>query len=114
MQRNSRKNISDYQRLLLSYLFYWSDVNQNTCVVTCTATLHYNMVFSMYIKSKTQICIDNLNFLLYFSYFLIWYLAEGKREKINDLLKYIEERLATLEEEKEELKEYQKWDKMRR
>ncbi|VDI42492.1 structural maintenance of chromosome 3 (chondroitin sulfate proteoglycan 6), partial [Mytilus galloprovincialis] len=40
--------------------------------------------------------------------------TEGKREKINDLLKYIEERLATLEEEKEELKEYQKWDKMRR
>ncbi|XP_029645024.1 structural maintenance of chromosomes protein 3 isoform X1 [Octopus sinensis] len=40
--------------------------------------------------------------------------TEGKREKINDLLKYIEERLKTLEEEKEELKEYQKWDKMRR
>ena len=29
-------------------------------------------------------------------------------------MKYIEERLATLENEKEELKEYQKWDKMRR
>lgn len=42
------------------------------------------------------------------------YIVEGKREKINDLLKYIEERLATLEDEKEELKEYQKWDKMRR
>lgn len=40
--------------------------------------------------------------------------TEGKREKIEDLLKYIEERLKTLEEEKEELKEYQKWDKMRR
>ncbi|KAL8567919.1 hypothetical protein ACOMHN_059041 [Nucella lapillus] len=40
--------------------------------------------------------------------------TEGKREKINDLLKYIEERLHTLESEKEELKEYQKWDKMRR
>ncbi|WAR22164.1 SMC3-like protein [Mya arenaria] len=40
--------------------------------------------------------------------------TEGKREKINDLLKYIEERLMTLENEKEELKEYQKWDKMRR
>ncbi|XP_076317146.1 structural maintenance of chromosomes 3 [Tachypleus tridentatus] len=40
--------------------------------------------------------------------------TEGKREKIEDLLKYIEERLQTLEEEKEELKEYQKWDKMRR
>lgn len=40
--------------------------------------------------------------------------TEGKREKIQDLLKYIEERLETLEEEKEELKAYQKWDKMRR
>ncbi|XP_041476327.1 structural maintenance of chromosomes protein 3-like [Lytechinus variegatus] len=40
--------------------------------------------------------------------------TEGKREKIQDLLKYIEERLQTLEEEKEELKQYQKWDKMRR
>ncbi|UYV73509.1 SMC3 [Cordylochernes scorpioides] len=40
--------------------------------------------------------------------------TESKREKIDDLLKYIEERLKTLEEEKEELKEYQKWDKMRR
>ena len=45
---------------------------------------------------------------------LMFVLSEGKREKINDLLKYIEERLATLENEKEELKEYQKWDKMRR
>lgn len=45
---------------------------------------------------------------------VIYNLADGKREKINDLLKYIEERLNTLEGEKEELKEYQKWDKMRR
>jgi len=29
-------------------------------------------------------------------------------------LKYIDERLNTLEGEKEELREYQKWDKMRR
>lgn len=42
------------------------------------------------------------------------YSEEGKREKINELLKYIEERLHTLEEEKEELAQYQKWDKMRR
>lgn len=41
-------------------------------------------------------------------------LPEGKREKIDDLLKYIDERLETLQDEKEELKEYQKWDKMRR
>ena len=40
--------------------------------------------------------------------------TEAKLEKIMDLLKYIEERLQTLEGEKEELKEYQKWDKMRR
>lgn len=40
--------------------------------------------------------------------------VEGKREKINELLKYIEERLHTLEDEKEELAQYQKWDKMRR
>ena len=45
---------------------------------------------------------------------LFIFITESKREKINDLLKYIEERLMTLENEKEELKEYQKWDKMRR
>jgi len=40
--------------------------------------------------------------------------TESKCEKIDDLLKYIEERLGTLETEKEELKQYQKWDKERR
>ena len=40
--------------------------------------------------------------------------TEGKREKIEEFLKTIEDRLATLEEEKDELKEYQKYDKMRR
>ena len=40
--------------------------------------------------------------------------TEGKRDKIEEFLKPIEERLATLEDEKEELKEYQKYDKMRR
>lgn len=40
--------------------------------------------------------------------------TENKREKIDELLKYIDDRLKTLEEEKEELKEYQKWDKARR
>lgn len=44
----------------------------------------------------------------------VLYSSEGKREKINELLKYIEERLHTLEDEKEELAQYQKWDKMRR
>lgn len=40
--------------------------------------------------------------------------AEGKKSKIDDLLKYIEDRLSTLESEKEELKQFQKLDKMRR
>ena len=40
--------------------------------------------------------------------------TENKLAKILDLIKYIEEKLQTLEGEKEELKEYQKWDKMRR
>lgn len=40
--------------------------------------------------------------------------TEGKVEKITEFLITIEERLRTLEEEKEELKEYQKWDKARR
>ena len=40
--------------------------------------------------------------------------TEGKREKIQEYLTLIDERLNTLEEEKEELKQYQKWDKMRR
>jgi hypothetical protein len=34
--------------------------------------------------------------------------------QIEEFLKTIEDRLSTLEEEKEELKEYQKYDKMRR
>lgn len=40
--------------------------------------------------------------------------TEGKLEKITEFLQTIEDRLKTLEEEKEELKEYQKWDKARR
>jgi len=40
--------------------------------------------------------------------------TENKRDKIDDLIKYIEDRLGTLESEKEELKQYQKWDKERR
>lgn len=49
-----------------------------------------------------------------FKWVFVFVSAEGKREKINELLKYIEERLHTLEDEKEELAQYQKWDKMRR
>jgi len=41
-------------------------------------------------------------------------ISEGKKAKIEDLLKYIEERLSTLESEKEELKQFQKLDKKRR
>merc|ERR1711915_110633 len=40
--------------------------------------------------------------------------TESKREKIEEFLRVIEDRLKTLEEEKEELKEYQKYDKTRR
>ncbi|RNA19802.1 structural maintenance of chromosomes 3-like [Brachionus plicatilis] len=40
--------------------------------------------------------------------------AEDKRQSILDVLKAIEDRLSQLEVEKEELKEFQKWDKMKR
>ena len=40
--------------------------------------------------------------------------AEEKRQSILDVLKAIEDRLSQLEVEKEELKEFQKWDKMKR
>jgi len=40
--------------------------------------------------------------------------TDSKRTKINELLEYIESRLAELEEEKEELKEFQEKDKERR
>ena len=40
--------------------------------------------------------------------------TDAKRGKINELLDYIESRLAELEEEKEELKEFQEKDKERR
>jgi hypothetical protein len=40
--------------------------------------------------------------------------TDAKRTKINELLDYIESRLAELEEEKEELKEFQEKDKERR
>ena len=40
--------------------------------------------------------------------------TDAKRDKINDLLDYIDTRLTELEEEKEELKEFQEKDKERR
>ena len=40
--------------------------------------------------------------------------TDAKRSKIDELLEYIETRLAELEEEKEELKEFQEKDKDRR
>lgn len=40
--------------------------------------------------------------------------VDNKREKIDDILKYIQERLAELEEEMEELREFQEKDKDRR
>ena len=43
-----------------------------------------------------------------------WFCVEERRKKIADLLKAIEERLLSLETEKEELKQYQKWDRLKR
>lgn len=40
--------------------------------------------------------------------------TDAKRDKINELLEFIESRLTELEEEKEELKEFQEKDKERR
>lgn len=40
--------------------------------------------------------------------------AENKVDKIEEFLRTIEERLDTLKQEREELIEYQKWDKLRR
>jgi structural maintenance of chromosome 3 (chondroitin sulfate proteoglycan 6) len=40
--------------------------------------------------------------------------TEEKRQNIVEVLKAIEDRLTQLEVEKEELKEFQKWDKMKR
>lgn len=40
--------------------------------------------------------------------------TDAKRDKINELLDYIDTRLTELEEEKEELKEFQEKDKERR
>ena len=39
---------------------------------------------------------------------------DAKREKIDEMIGYIEERLQSLEEEKEELRSYTDWDKQRR
>ena len=63
--------------------------------------------------SKKQVK-DYRLFLRYCTLILFESYVEGKREKIEEMLGYIEERLSTLEEEKEELKAYQEWDKMRR
>lgn len=41
-------------------------------------------------------------------------LSETKQAKIAEMLTYIEERLSTLEEEKDELRAYQELDRMRR
>ena len=68
---------------------------------------------------KKQVCVVCISFFTTHSvatFDRIEYLpfVEGKREKMEEMLGYIEERLSTLEEEKEELKAYQEWDKMRR
>lgn len=40
--------------------------------------------------------------------------TQGKLSKCEQLLNYMEDRLKKLEEEKEDLKEYQKYDRMKR
>ena len=50
----------------------------------------------------------------HFSFLVNCFSSEQKTKKIEDLLKFIDDRLKTLEEEKDDLKEYQKWDKMKR
>ena len=65
-------------------------------------------------KSESEVILKDTGQNIISIHCLTLPFTEGKREKINELLEYIEERLKTLEEEKEELKEYQKWDKMHR
>ena len=62
---------------------------------------------------KRPQALEKVSCYIYYN-LLIFSHLESKCEKIDDLLKYIEERLGTLETEKEELKQYQKWDKERR
>ena len=45
---------------------------------------------------------------------LYCYLIEAKQAKVDEMLTYIDERLSSLEQEKEELKAHQDLDKMRR
>lgn len=59
--------------------------------------------------------VIDIFFLTIYIYMYIYNLdTQTKLEKIVEFIKTIEERLQTLEEEKEELKEYQIWDKKRR
>jgi len=62
--------------------------------------------------SRKLVCLRQ--FLQVFFVLRVVLTIEVKREKIEEMITYIEERLSTLEEEKEELKAYQDWDKMRR
>lgn len=68
----------------------------------------------MYLYAVTLSRYYNSNYQAWFTNFVQRQETEGKIEKIDEFLQYIEERLKTLEEEKEELKEYQKWDRMHR
>ena len=64
---------------------------------------------------KVKTIISGTKFCPIYRFFvLVLTECESKREKIEEFLRTIEDRLSALEEEKEELKEYQKWDKMRR
>lgn len=95
--------IAEFEGCALSLFFFffhpkWTELKRKANV--------WNELWSMWCNWK---CFGTFKIKFCFCFF-----AEGKREKINELLKYIEERLHTLEDEKEELAQYQKWDKMRR
>lgn len=84
---------------------------------TCWAVLHLFLSVTwqiMAVKDRVALKVWECVTMFNWTSWLVLFFKEGKREKINELLKYIEERLHTLEEEKEELAQYQKWDKMRR
>lgn len=84
---------------------------------TCWAVLHLFLSVTwqiMAVRDRVALKVWECVTMFNWTSWLVLFFKEGKREKINELLKYIEERLHTLEEEKEELAQYQKWDKMRR
>ena len=83
-------------------------------------TISYSSIYNLVVSAKffsfalevSPLCMINSPKLMHVLCVCVY--TEAKREKIEEMLGYIEERLATLEEEKEELRAYQDLDKMRR